>query len=114
MILLLIRFFYATLLLLGVFLLFPENNPGGSYLILAEGLLIGGTAHWIHRITAVLPVRERSLLSGLSVAVGILPAVLFFPQVNLSITGILALYLGMIGLELILPVQKRIVNENKV
>ncbi len=107
MVLFFMRFFCCILLLIICSLISPGFSIGGRGSILLLAALIVGITFGIRWILQHFKIKNkhRIWLVGLG-AIGILLAASNrFRGVNLSGTGIITVYLGMVGLEMILPEQ---------
>jgi dolichol kinase len=101
-----IRISFSALLLIFTSLIIPEFRLGGRYLILLEAVTIAFLAQMIRKFWGGrLQYRNRGLLGGVSVFLGLLLFEFIFPSVNLTAAGILISFPGMTLLEMLLPNQ---------
>ncbi|HBE77338.1 MAG TPA: hypothetical protein DDW65_06090 [Firmicutes bacterium] len=99
-----LRFICMALLLIGVALVLPTLELGGRYLILLESFFFTGLVQlWRNLIGIRISRLLRSGFSGFLIVVTLFLAKRFFHGVNLTIMGILTLYVGTVLLEMILP-----------
>ena len=107
MVIFLLRLFFCILLLIVCSLVSSGFGLGGRWSILLTALLIVGTGFGVRRVLRIvkIPSKYQAWLSE----IGILGVVIAFGRlffgVNLSWLGIITVYLGMVGLEMILPEQ---------
>jgi hypothetical protein len=98
------RFICIGLMMILIMLFLPSLRLGGRYLILLEALfaalMAGLFRYWIQ---SRISQRKRSIVTGLSIVITLFLAKSAFYSVNLTIMGILTLYVGVVLLEMILP-----------
>jgi hypothetical protein len=104
----LLQFICMALLLIGVALVLPDLELGGRYLILLESFFFTGLAQlWRNLMGIRISRLLRSGFSGFIIVITLFLAKRFFNGVNLTIMGILTLYVGAVLLEMILPDHSR-------
>ncbi len=99
-----LRFISISLLMIAGNLLLPDLKLGGRYLILLEAFITTLVAHFFRYVLCNLKIiRYRCTFVGISILIGLFLIRSLFSGVNLSLAGILILYLGVVLLEMILP-----------
>lgn len=99
-----IRFFYIALLLIGVPLFFPRFEPGGRFMILAEAWLTAGLIWLLRRVLHRRFSKQlRALAGGVVFVAGMAIINRFFAGVELNPGGMVGAFLGVVGVELLLP-----------
>jgi ABC-type maltose transport system permease subunit len=85
-------------------LIIPDIKLGGRYLILLEALITTVVTQFFgYALSRLKIIRYRSFFAGFSILICFFLIHSFFSSVNLSLLGILILYLGAVLLEMILP-----------
>jgi hypothetical protein len=99
-----LRFICIALLMIMAALVIPDLRFGGRYLILAEALL-SALLVWLFRklIGMKISCLKRNFFTGFGMVITLFLGKTLFYSVNLTILGILALYLGTVLLEFVLP-----------
>lgn len=110
-----IHLFASILLLIAVSLIIPQFNPGGLIVLPVEGVLIATIGLGVESLTrwCRLNHRKRSFAVSLSAPLGMMISKTLFAGVNLTGLGIIVMYLGMVGLELLLPEPRRTSGSDK-
>jgi hypothetical protein len=99
-----LRFICIALLMIMTALVIPDLRFGGRYLVLAEALL-SALLVWLFRKLIGMKISgwKRNFFTGFSIVITLLLGKTLFYSVNLTILGILTLYLGTVLLEFVLP-----------
>ena len=101
--LLFLRFICISLMLIVENLLLPDLKLGGRYLILLEAFLTAMIASFFHYVFNEMKIASfRSALTSFSILIVFFLVRFLFTGVNLSLVGILFLYLGTVLFEEIL------------